>query len=76
MKFVNARSEKTWCLQDMSKNRTTPLPVETSGGAQIDYDAALAGMSGGLVHVNGNIKTTQQGNTWDQDHSYENDKMS
>lgn len=76
MKFINSNCEKTWCIQDMSKQRDTPLPVMDSGGPQIDYDAAIAGMSGTIVHNGNMIVTTSQGNTWDEDRGYTNNKMS
>jgi len=66
MKFMNGYADKTWCNQDMSKNRSGPLPEACSGGPQMDYDAAIAGMQGTIVHNGVKIVTTAQGNTWDQ----------
>ena len=73
MKYLDSNYTQTYCLQDMSQNRDTPLPTFDSGGAQIDYDAALAGMSGTIMHDGEKIVTTAQGNTWDEDHGYKMD---
>lgn len=61
-------------MQDMSKNRTGPLPVMNSGAPAIDYDAALASMQGTIQHNGAEIVTSAQGNTWDEDRG--NSKMS